>query len=49
MIDAILQEFDAALMSLESNLIAINPRLSSFFLSLNGDLHALEANALSKL
>jgi hypothetical protein len=48
-IDAVFQEFDVVLMALESNLTAMNPQLSSFFVLLNGDLHALEANALSML
>ncbi len=48
-IDAIFQEFDIALLSLESNLLATNPQLSSFFLLLNGNLHALEASVVSKV
>jgi hypothetical protein len=48
-IDAIFQEFEALLMSLESSLTASNPQLSGFFLLLNGNLHALETNVLSKL
>ncbi len=48
-IDAIFQEFEAILSSLESNLSASNPQLAAFFLMLNGNLKALEANLLSDL
>ncbi len=48
-IDAIFQEFDVALLALEAKLMALNPQLSSFFLTLNGNLQALEANVIGKL
>ncbi|MHB1423689.1 MAG: TIGR03118 family protein [Gemmataceae bacterium] len=48
-IDAIFQEFDAALLALESRLGAIDPQLSRFFLMFNGNLKALEAHVLSEL
>jgi hypothetical protein len=47
--DAIFQDFDAALLALESNFTAIDPQLSSFFLMLNENLNALEARVLSEL
>src|SRR5262249_23919614 len=49
LIDAMFQEFDVALLSLESKLTAIDPQLSGFFFLLNGNLDALEANVLSKV
>jgi uncharacterized protein (TIGR03118 family) len=48
-IDAIFQGFDTALLSLESNLSAMNPQLSGYFAMLNSNLDALEATFLDRL
>ena len=47
--DAIFQELDAALLSLESNRTAMNPQLSGFFAMFISNLNALEATALHRL
>ena len=47
--DAIFQPFNAAVQALESKLLAIDPRLSSFFSLFNSTLDALEAMLASKL
>ncbi len=49
LVDTIFQDFDAALMSLESKLTAMDPQLSGFFQLLNGSLDALEADVLRML
>ena len=49
-IDAIFQEFDAVLSSLESNLTAMHyPQLSGFFAMLHSNLDALETTVLDRL
>ena len=45
-IDAIFQEFDAVLLSLDSNLTAMNPQLAGFFAMLGSNLDALETASL---
>ena len=48
-IDALFQSFNVALQSLESNLVAMDPQLSTFFSTFNADLDALEATIVSTL
>jgi uncharacterized protein (TIGR03118 family) len=47
--DAIFQEYDAVLLSLDANLSAKNPQLSGFLALLHSNLDALEATALHRL
>ena len=47
--DAIFQEFDAVLSSLDSNVTAMNPQLPGWFALLNSNLNALEATVLDRL
>jgi hypothetical protein len=48
-IDAIFQSFNAALLAVESKLLAMDPQLSSLVMMFNTDLDALEAMIVSKL
>lgn len=47
-IDAIFQSFNAAVQSLESQLLAMDPKLSGLISTFNADLDALEAMIVSK-
>ena len=47
--DALFQEFDAVVLSLDSNLTAMNPQRSGWFALLNSNLDALEATVLDRL
>jgi hypothetical protein len=47
--DANFQEFDAVLLSLDSNLTAMNPQLPGFFAMLHSNLDAMEATVLARL
>ncbi len=47
--DAIFQEFDTVLSSLDSNLAAMNPQLSGFFALLSSNLDALDATIHDRL
>ncbi len=49
LVDTIFLDFNAALMSLEAKLTAMDPQLSGFFQLLNGSLGALEADVLRML
>lgn len=48
-IDAFFQSFNAAVQSLEAQLLALDPKLSGLFTMLNADLDAVEAMIVSKL
>ena len=47
--DALFQEFDAVVLSLDSNLTAMNSQRSGWFALLNSNLDALEATVLDRL
>jgi uncharacterized protein (TIGR03118 family) len=49
LVDSVFQAFDAALQSLESNVLALDPQLSGLVMMFNTNLDALEAMIVSRL